>query len=473
MPGLGGAAQAAGATLSHPVMLVLFLLSATQPYSILAGPLLIGPYRLLLMILSIPLILGWVRGKYGGFLASDFLMLGHVIWISVALAANGQASRIIEYGVAQVFDIFVAYLLGRAAIRSKQDFYLFAKFFLLILLILVPFAFLESTQGKMIIQNLFRGIPNLKVFNDTTLNYPQRLGLMRAQTSINHPIVYGVYSSIGFSFGFVAMKYYKGGQGFFKRLIWGAGSIGGVFFSLSAGALVSLMVQFMLIGWNKVMAALEWRWYLFAGVFSSVYIFLDIVAARPPLLVMARFVAFSGSTAWNRYLIWRFGTDEVWRHPIFGMGLFEDWIRARWMVPSIDNHWLLVAMRFGLPAIILLLGAYFYVMTRLARTNLKDDPELSAIRYAYFFTFSGMFVSLVTVNCWHVTYSLLLMLVGGATWIFNEPRGDAPEAPPPSEKELRRAGKTAPEATKPAGEQTATAGNGSKALPYTRFPGGR
>ena len=112
-------------------------------------------------------------------------------------------------------------------------------------------------------------------------------------------------------------------------------------------------------------------------------------------MVLARVVAFSSSTAWNRYLIWQFGSAELMRHPIFGMGLFEDWQRAPWMPASIDNHWLLMSMRYGLPGIGLLLGAYFYITIRLIRQNFSHDPELDWIRKAFVFTFPE--VHLVTL----------------------------------------------------------------------------
>ncbi|QIE43983.1 O-antigen ligase family protein [Meridianimarinicoccus aquatilis] len=459
--GLGTAGSARTTSTLHRVMLILFLLSATQPYSVLLGPILIGPYRLVLMILSVPLILGWVRGKYGGRILPDYLMLGHTLWISVALAANGQQDRIAEYGIAQIFDIFTAYLLGRAAIRSREDFYFFTKAFLGLLLFLVPFAFLEATQGKMILQNLFKGLPSIKLFNPVTLNYPERMGFMRAQTTINHPIVYGVFCSIGFSLGFVGLRGANGGTGLVKRAIWVIGSVGGTVLSFSAGALVSLMVQGMLVGWKWVMGKVVLHWQILAGLFGTLYIILQITAERPPLLVMARWIAFSGSTTWNRYLIWQFGTDEVGRHPLFGMGMFEDWIRAPWMSPSIDNHWLLVAMRFGLPGALMLLTAYFFILRKLAKTELKErEPETAAIRDAFIFMFIGIFLSLGTVVAWHVTYSLLLMLLGGSVWIFNEPRV------------ITQDGNTAP--TDPAQGQRrgpSRSRDGLKPV-YTRFPKG-
>lgn len=450
----------------------MFVLMATQPYSLLLGPLLIGPYRLVLILLSIPLILGWLRGKYGGILFIDFLLPAHVLWMCISLLANGDASRVFEYGVSQVFDIFVAYLLGRAAIRTKEDFYFFTKLFLALLLFLLPFAVIESTQGKMILQNLFRGLPSIKVFNPITINYPERMGMMRAQTTINHPIVYGVFCSIGVSFGLVGMRYYKGGTSFFKRALFTLGAMGGTFFSLSAGALASMALQLALFAWNVLMAASAERWKIIGALFLAVYVFLDIVAERPPLLVMARWVAFSGSTAWNRYLIWIYGTAEVGRHPLFGMGLFYDWIRAPWMSSSIDNHWLLIAMRFGIPAVVLLLWGYFTILVKLIRLNLAADPELCAIRFSFVFTFIALFVSLGTVVSWHIQYSLIMMLLGGSVWLFNEPASKEIVARSVRESLPSRLRPPDPDAAGDEADPASAEGMAAPASRYTRFPAG-
>jgi MFS family permease len=385
-------------------MLGLFLLTATQPYSLLFGPLIIGPYRLALMLMALPLLAGWIGGRYGRFVVPDFLMLGYVLWVGVALAGNGQASRVPEYAGGEFIDTFVAYLLGRAAIRSKEDLYFFARFFLIMLLFLLPFAILESTRGLMILQDLFRNVPGIKPFNP-----------------INHPIVYGVFCSIGFSFGWLALRHAGKGLSLFQRLLFVAGSAGGTVFSFSAGALAGLMTQIWLMLWNWLMAKNKNRWKILGGIVGTLYVVLDIVASKPPLVVMARAVAFSGSTSWNRYQIWVFGSAEVARHPIFGKGLFTDWVRQPWMSPSIDNYWLLVAMRFGVPGIGMLIAAYLYICIRLIRMNFSPDPAMAAIRYSYVFVFAGLFISMATVSVWHITYSLIIMLIGGAVWVFNEP----------------------------------------------------
>ncbi|MCH7564219.1 MAG: hypothetical protein IH968_10395, partial [Gemmatimonadetes bacterium] len=54
-----------------------------------------------------------------------------------------------------------------------------------------------------------------------------------------------------------------------------------------------------------------------------------------------------------RIQIWTYGTASVERNPWFGIG-DKAMGRAHWMVmETIDNHWLMLAVRYGLPTAIL------------------------------------------------------------------------------------------------------------------------
>lgn len=456
--GQSGALGLARETLSKPVVLALFVACATQPYGLAIGPLLIGPYRLILALVGPVLMIQWLSGRYGSMKIPDFLILGYATWILVALAANGQFNRMVEWGGSQFIDTFFAYLLGRASIRTKQDFYFFARVLLWVLLFLMPFAVLESAAGIVILIRLAEAIPLVEAFGIVTLEYPPRLGLLRAQTGAVHPILYGVLCSMGFSFGLLGLAHAPGKPGFGKRLMMTSGSYIGTFFSLSSGAFAAAGVQGALMLWNWLLRKWKARWKVLGWGFVVVYIIVDFVAARPPALVFGRLISFSGSTAWNRYMIWQFGSSEVMRNPIFGMGIFSEWQRAPWMPASIDNQWLQQAMRFGLVGIGLLMGAYIYILYRLIRIDFSNNPEMDAIRKAFVFTLIGLLISYGTVAAWHIQWSLLLFLLGATVWIFSAPpeaHGAGPDEQAGAEDGRRR------------GTQQTRRGDGPK---YSRFP---
>jgi hypothetical protein len=471
-----------------PVALILFLFTLTQPYYILTGLVVMGPYRLLLLILTIPLLVGWLRGSYGRILLPDLLLLGFVLWVPVSLIANGQVGRAGVYSASNFLDTFSAYLLGRAAVRNVEDFFFFTKAFLILLLCLLPFAILESTLGLMIIQNIFRDVPNLLVFKDVTLNHGYRMGLMRAMTSFQHPILFGVLASAGISLGLVGLKYAGKGPrgtrtstGLLGRFALSVGSLGCTFLSLSSGALASGLVQFALIAWNRVLTSVHKRWHLLIGLFGTFYVITALVHPRPPLLVLARVVSYKPSTAWNRYLIWQFGSDEVMRNPIFGMGLFDNWIRQRWMPASVDNYWLLMAMRFGLPGFALLASTWAVLIWRMTRRDFSNSPVLQEIRRAYIFSFMGLFAAMATVSVWNVALSAIFLLAGSSVWLLYVDAGetvtdtDTTAARRPSARGRPAAGDragSAPHARPQTRPQTAGTEPPNSTVRYTRFPSG-
>lgn len=417
--GRSNTAAVAREVLSRPVVVGLFVCCAAQPYSLQLGPLLIGSYQLILVLIGPFLAVQWLMGRFGKWLAPDLLILVYSFWMLVCLAANGQSNQLIEWGGSQIIDTFFAYLLGRAAIRNRKDFYYFSRILLWVLIFLLPFAFLESTTGRVILITFFDSLPMFEGHNIVVGHHDPRWGLLRAQTGSAHPILYGVLCSMGFSFGILALAYAPSKPSFMKRMMLTSGSYLGVFFSLSSGAFAALGVQILLLLYGWFLRGWRMRWKAMASFIAIFYVLVALISDRPPALTIGRLISFSPSTAFNRYMIWQFGSAEVNRNPIFGMGNFVEWQRAAWMPLSVDNLWLVTAMRFGLVGIGLLMGAIAYVLYKLVRTNLSEDREMSAIRDAIVFTLISLVVAYGTVFAWHIQWSLLLMVLGGSAWIFS------------------------------------------------------
>jgi O-antigen ligase len=79
------------------------------------------------------------------------------------------------------------------------------------------------------------------------------------------------------------------------------------------------------------------------------------------------------STAYTRRSQWLFAIDDVMRRPWFG---FQPgaWTRPFWLAPSVDNWWLLIMMRSGIPSLILLALSALFMWIAIARR--KDVPPL-------------------------------------------------------------------------------------------------
>ena len=115
-------------------------------------------------------------------------------------------------------------------------------------------------------------------------------------------------------------------------------------------------MQTGLIGWEVLTRGIRARWRLLSLGCVLAYFSIDLLSNRTPFHVIVTYLTFNVQTGYNRILIWQYGSAEVLRHPIFGIGL-GDWERPAWMSSSMDNFWLVIAVRYGLPAFILICRA--------------------------------------------------------------------------------------------------------------------
>lgn len=366
--------------------------------------LLLMPHRIIIIVFFFPFFLKlFVLGKSGRVLAADWLLLSAALWSGVGLIVNhGFAPSIQPFGIF-VVEFFGAYLLARVAIRSARDFQKMVRTFALILLVLLPFAAAEAFSGRPVLLDLLPG-------NSVGVNWSgERFGLRRVQAIFAHPILFGVFVSTGLGLFWYVLKP--------RWLRYPAVMISGVLtvFSLSTGALISFVVQAIFISWETVLKSMRKRWSLFLGLFLAAYIVVDLISQRTPFHVLVNYASFSSGSAYNRIRIWNYGTDNVWNNPVFGLGL-NDWERPSWMSASVDNFWLLIAMLYGLPAIIMVLSALIQILKRVSYAQVAD-PDRSRCRAGYLVVFGGLFIAGGTVHYWHAMQAFVLFIYGSGVWL--------------------------------------------------------
>jgi hypothetical protein len=407
-----------------PRLAMLFVLSLLVPVILNLGPIRLLPHRAFLLVAFLPLVAMLVSGRAGRLVAADYLILGSVIWAALALFVSWPGPGVIEPIGIYVVEFLGAYLLGRLAIRSAQDFRLFVKFFLGVILILLPFAALEAFLHRPILLELF-----------PSSYYPveaggPRWGLRRAQVVFAHPILYGAFVSTGLGLCWYA---FKPSAGLVTRMMLVFPVVCATFFSLSSGAMVALVIQTGLIAWDLAFRGFSNRWKVLGWLSAAAYIFLDAASNRTPFHLLVDYATFNSGTAYTRIVIWRWGIDNVWANPVFGLGMgIADWERASWLGGSIDNYWLMVAMQYGVPSFLMLALAIFMMVRRTTQAALVD-PLDRASRTGYLVALSGLIIAGGTVHYWQAMLAFLMFMVGAGMWMST---GGA--APPAAEKKESR-----------------------------------
>ena len=403
-----------------PVVVLLYLLCVTLPIGFYLGPLYLTTLRLLLLVTTLPLLVQLFMGRYGRLVASDWLFLCHALWICVALAINNP-SQVIQQAPSVGVEFLGGYLVARAYIRTPDVFLATARWIVFLVLCSLPFSIVEALTGTPVLLKILDAVPSVAVPADLSIDI--RLGLERVQSSFAHPIHYGLFCSIAFSMAFVAL------QGFYsaKRRIVTAGLVAfSGFLALSSGALLAIFLQMALILWAMALPRFNGRWWLLMGVFALAYVAIDLMSNRSPMQVFMSYATFSAHNAYWRGIIFEWGIMNVFGNaaekipasPWVGIGL-NDWTRPHYMhSSSVDNFWLMIGMRYGLPGFLFLALGWLSGLFRIMARPFRQDSTVWRIRRAFAFTFIGLTLTLVTVHVWTNIYSFVFFIFGAGIWMI-------------------------------------------------------
>jgi hypothetical protein len=401
----------------------LFFVCLLIPAKFDIGTLAMTPDRTLMLILFVPLLIRLLMGKLDGIGAVDVLVLLYGAWIFLSLMV-WHGSSYLQFAGMTVVEMIGGYLFGRAMIRSEADYRAFFRQFFHALLLLLPFAFIELFTDRQPINDLVG-----KVFGTfPNANDEQRWGLNRVQAVFQHPISFGLVCSLAIAnFYFLnraapARAMFRTGFAFFMT-----------FMSLSAGPLLSAMLQCGMIFWEKITKA-NWK---LLGILALIgYATIALLSNRSPAALLASYATFDAGTAYNRILIWRIGIQNVIDFPLFGIGMNE-WRRTGWTwTASVDNFWLVTAMRYGVPAFLFLIAAIVINLRRIFANKALSESAVEC-RSAYLVMFSGLLFTLSTVHVWGGPSILVMALLGGGAWMA-EVRDRRAEADPRAR--IRRTG---------------------------------
>jgi len=171
-----------------------------------------------------------------------------------------------------------------------------------------------------------------------------------------------------------------------------------------------------LLSWNSWLA-IKNRWKILIGLLVVIVLSIEVVANRSVPATVSAYLSFDDQSYWFRTLIWDYGSASALNHPLFGVGL-NDWERPQWMPRSIDNFWLFLAIRYGLPASFLMLLALLSITLAVGFKKGLDD-KITAYRTAFLITMTAFFLVSWTVHFWDAAYVLFLFLMGSGVWILD------------------------------------------------------
>lgn len=386
-----------------PVAAMLISLLLPPELSIELGGLRLSGYRIVLLIMFVPMLYALMLRPGIRMSYADWGMIFVSVWSLLALVVHEGLVEAIEKGGILIVEMFGSYLVARIYITRYQQLLAVAK----LLTMMVAFVLIVSIPESLSGIHFLRG-------SGITI-YPERLGLHRAYGPFDHPILHGVVCASVFSYVHTLVSADKKvalGRWTPALIVCAA-----TFLSLSAGPFIALGTQIGLAFWDHLSKKLKNRWWIVLGTLCFCYIAIDLFSNRSPVALLISYLSFSGQTAYMRLHIFDYGSAEALRHPWLGIG-YGDWLRPSWMPPSVDNFWLLTAMRYGMPASFGIIAVMVYMALRIG--GMAATIPIRDAGRAWGFTLAGFALVGCTVHFWNATFVLFFFFLGSGNWIFSQ-----------------------------------------------------
>jgi len=403
-PEAGGMGLWQGLRCVNP-LIAIFILLLLMPvtWSFEVGALRVNGYRIVLLFAMIPCILLMVSSSKIRLIPADFLILAAAIWAMLTSIYHLDAAQGAQTGGIFVVESFGAYVLGRVLVTNSRQYIGFVCFLTVAVLAMLLTVIPESVVG-------------INLFGQPPSGMDPRMGFDRARGPMEHPILFGVFTACA-----LGMSWYAIGRPREKVTLPRATRAGAIsltaFTALSSGAITALTVQQLLILYDRITARIAYRWWILLGMFALAYVVIDLLSNRTPIRVFLTYLTFSAHTAYNRLLIWEYGFHHnVVHHPWAGIGIQTEWSRPDWMhSSSVDNFWLVLMLRHGIPCFLLLaLGCAFLVWHCWKGAKAKGNMDLFK---GWMITMTGLFVGGTTVHFWNALFVFFFLLLGVGGWM--------------------------------------------------------
>jgi hypothetical protein len=385
----------------HRLIILFLVLFALPLEPIVAGQTVSGT-RLYVLFSFLPILFVVLAGGAGRLTATDAMIFGFGIWLVITLLYHHGVERG-PYAAITMIELVGGYLAGRLLVRSAADYRMFFQAYFVMLCLLLPFAVFEMMTGRPLLSEILSQISRV-----TPRSTEIRNNVFRSGVSYPHPILWGMVASL-----MVAQAWLIWSDQTTGRWLRLGVAVACTVTAMSSAPLLGLAIQISLILWGRLTGN---RWWLLTILFTISYISIDLLSNRGPVILMIETLTLNAQTAWWRVYIWNFGTQNVIDNPVLGLGL-NDWVRPEWLTASVDNFWLLIAMRHGLPAILLLVLGLVLHLWRIIRVRDISESD-NKVRIAYLIGFVSLCFVLSTVHAWGAPSVLVMFYFGMGAYLY-------------------------------------------------------
>jgi hypothetical protein len=420
------------ATLKNaPKSIIFLILSFLCPseLSIFIDGLRLPPHRVVLLIL-IPIAVFRILMRADIRIRSwDVALIIFGLWTTYVYQHHTGDWDGFIFGASQALDSVGAYIVTRAYVRTPQHCLAVLKVMMGAIVTAALIALPETLFGELYTHALMRDLTGVV----QPVGIDKRLGLTRAYGTFDHPIHYGTFCAGLFAFLWAAERR-QAARGKRAALVTGAAFLG-----LSSAPLLSLIMQATMLLWERLTRGVAMRATITVAIICGLYLGASLVSNRSPINLIATSMTFDSWTGFYRLQIWEHGLQNVWGSPWVGIGQAE-WDRPTWMVSStIDSFWLVITMRSGIPAFLILTTAIALLgRAVVVRGCQSRDAGLRRISTGWMMSLIALCLVGTTVHYWNVLFAYFFFFLGMAGWIADPAARVSREADNSAEHVQRR-----------------------------------
>jgi len=316
--------------------------------------------RVILLLLTPVLAVRFARMLAAGcyrFIFSDLLVLLTGVWMIAALTTVDGLQEALNHAGPIALEFCIGYMAARFLLSERGDAVSFIKFLCWAIAIVALLGLPDTLTHRWFVHELVGtwfgdATGSLSWIEDATGSLSRamitgengdRLGLLRATSTLEHPILFGITCGVGLLLA--ASIRIKGGT--LVVLTCGLGT----FLALSSAPLQAVLMGFGLLTYDRILAGIRYRWISLISLAAAGIIALFGLFNDPVGIVCSHFV-FDAGSAWYRIREWSTASAALAQSPWFGLG----WeISPSFGIPwTIDSIWLLWALKFGIPGALLL-----------------------------------------------------------------------------------------------------------------------
>jgi O-antigen ligase len=187
----------------------------------------------------------------------------------------------------------------------------------------------------------------------------------------------------------------------------------GCILSLSSGPILAFAIIISTYVCDLLLGRYSWRWKLVGAILALFLLVLSIVTERPVSWILSH-LTLDASTGYFRLYVFQYIYQQINESPLVGYGFGSIGDDEFLSNVTVDCVWLVNAMRYGFPMVVLFFLANLTAYTSLISSGRRrgTDPFVAKAATGFTLTITAFMLVGITVHFWNATWMFWAVCIG-------------------------------------------------------------